>query len=53
MAQEARNMDIIGLQLCNEAISNAPGMYSWYDSTITAISNVDQSIPIYISDGWN
>jgi hypothetical protein len=53
MAQEAQNMDIIGLQLCNEATSNAPGMYSWYNSTIAAIANINQTIPIYISDGWN
>jgi aryl-phospho-beta-D-glucosidase BglC (GH1 family) len=44
---------VIGLQLCNEAMWDAPGMYQWYDSMISAISAVDPTIPLYISDAWN
>ncbi|KZF22188.1 glycoside hydrolase family 5 protein [Xylona heveae TC161] len=54
MAQEARAMDgVVGLQLCNEAIWDAPGMYAWYDSVIGAILHVDNTMPLYISDAWN
>ena len=54
MAQEARLMDgVVGLQLCNEADTNANGMYAWYDSVIAAIAPIDGPMPIYISDGWN
>ena len=55
MAQEIRNTPlegVIGLQVCNEAEYNAPGMYAWYDSVIAQISSIDPSIPLYISDGW-
>jgi aryl-phospho-beta-D-glucosidase BglC (GH1 family) len=44
---------VIGIQLCNEAIANAPGMYDWYNSVISGIAGVDSAIPIYISDGWD
>ncbi|KAI9794540.1 MAG: Glucan 1,3-beta-glucosidase 3 [Peltula sp. TS41687] len=54
MAQEAKYMDgVVGLQLCNEAIRNAPGMYSWYDTVIAQIAVIDSTMPIYISDGWD
>jgi aryl-phospho-beta-D-glucosidase BglC (GH1 family) len=45
--------EIIGIQLANEAEWDAPGMYEWYDQCIAAISAVDPTIPIIISDGWN
>lgn len=44
---------VIGIQVCNEAGWDSPNMYSWYDNCISAISSVDPSIPVYISDGWN
>ncbi|KAI9837963.1 MAG: hypothetical protein M1819_006117 [Sarea resinae] len=54
MAQEAKAMDgVVGIQLLNEAGWNAPGMYQWYDSVIAAISQVDPTMPLYISDAWN
>jgi len=54
MAQEIHGMNgVIGLQLCNEAIYAAPGMYEWYDSVIGAINAVNNTLPIYISDGWD
>ncbi|OCK74292.1 glycoside hydrolase family 5 protein [Lepidopterella palustris CBS 459.81] len=55
LAQQVRDgLDgVIGIQLCNEADWEAPGMYLWYDRCITAISAIDASIPIYISDAWN
>lgn len=54
MAQEIASMDgVIGLQLCNEAESAAPGMYEWYDSVIGAINAVNDTLPIYLSDGWD
>lgn len=56
IAAEVKNRGlegVVGLQLCNEAISNAPGMYSWYDSVISSIVQIDSTIPIYISDAWD
>jgi len=55
MAQEVRGgLDgVVGIQLCNEAVYGAQGMYQWYDSVIAAIGQVDASIPIYISDAWD
>ncbi|KAH7402349.1 glycoside hydrolase superfamily [Phaeosphaeria sp. MPI-PUGE-AT-0046c] len=45
--------DIVGIQLVNEAGWDSPGMYEWYDQCISAISAVDPSIPVIISDGWD
>lgn len=44
---------VTGLQLCNEAVYGAPGMYQWYDTVISVISSIDPIIPLFISDGWN
>jgi aryl-phospho-beta-D-glucosidase BglC (GH1 family) len=44
---------VVGLQLCNEAVWDAPGMYQWYDTVISSISAVDSTIPLYISDAWD
>jgi aryl-phospho-beta-D-glucosidase BglC (GH1 family) len=44
---------VVGLQLCNEAEWNAPGLYQWYDAVISAISAIDSTIPLYISDAWD
>jgi aryl-phospho-beta-D-glucosidase BglC (GH1 family) len=46
-------LGVIGIQLCNEAITNAPGMYDWYNTVISAIRSLDFTMPIYISDGWD
>jgi hypothetical protein len=46
-------IDAIGLQIVNEAEHEAPGMYDWYDKMISAISAIDSTIPLYISDGWD
>jgi hypothetical protein len=45
--------EIAGIQLVNEAEWDAPGMYEWYDECIAAISAIDPTVPIIISDGWN
>lgn len=44
---------VIGLQVCNEAVSNASGMYDWYDTLLSSISAIDPTIPLYISDAWD
>ncbi|KAI9849426.1 MAG: Glucan 1,3-beta-glucosidase 3 [Sclerophora amabilis] len=54
IAQQARTMDgVVGIELVNEATANAPGLYQFYDSVIGAISQVDSTMPVYISDGWD
>jgi aryl-phospho-beta-D-glucosidase BglC (GH1 family) len=54
LAQDAQTgSEIAGIQLINEAEWDAPGMYEWYDQCITAISAIDPTIPVIISDGWN
>lgn len=44
---------VIGIQVVNEAAYDAKGMYDYYDAAIEVIGAVDQSIPVYISDGWD
>ncbi|KAH8662850.1 glycoside hydrolase superfamily [Tricladium varicosporioides] len=55
IAREVHNgmEGVIGIQVVNEAVFNATGMYDWYDQVIQTIGEVDESIPIYISDGWD
>jgi hypothetical protein len=54
LASEAISMEnVIGIQPCNEAAADAPGMYEWYDSVVCAVHSIDSSMPIIISDGWN
>ena len=44
---------VIGIQLCNESLWDPPGMYPWYDRAISELSNISNTLPIYISDGWD
>ena len=56
VAREATNgsmNNIVGLQLCNEAERDAPGMYKFYDAALARIAAVDADLPVYISDAWN
>ena len=54
MAQEAASMEgVVGLQVCNEAMWDAPGLYKFYDRVIERISELNPTLPIYISDSWN
>ncbi|KAF2824714.1 glycoside hydrolase [Ophiobolus disseminans] len=54
LARDAQTgSDIAGIQLVNEAEWDAPGMYEWYDECIAAISAIDPTVPVIISDGWN
>ncbi|KAJ4361821.1 Glucan 1,3-beta-glucosidase 3 [Neocucurbitaria cava] len=54
LAEDARTgSEIAGIQLANEAMWEAERMYEWYDECISAISAMDASIPVIISDGWN
>ncbi|KAF1360906.1 glycoside hydrolase [Lizonia empirigonia] len=54
VAHEARSgLDIAGIQLVNEAEWDSHRMYEWYDEAVAAISAIDPSVPVIISDGWN
>ncbi|KAF2264928.1 glycoside hydrolase [Lojkania enalia] len=44
---------ITGIQIVNEAVWESDRMYEWYDNCVSAISAIDPSIPVIISDGWN
>ncbi|MCJ1284201.1 Glucan 1,3-beta-glucosidase 3 [Xylographa opegraphella] len=44
---------IVGIQVCNEAIYGAPGAFDFYRHLTNAVSAIDPSIPLYISDAWN
>ncbi|KAL9125638.1 MAG: hypothetical protein Q9217_005191 [Psora testacea] len=51
-----RNVEAcVGIQLVNEASWGAwdEGMGSWYEHVITAVGQVDRSVPLYISDAWD
>ncbi|EXJ63771.1 hypothetical protein A1O7_00106 [Cladophialophora yegresii CBS 114405] len=52
-ARDPQLAGVIGVQLCNEAIIDPPGMYEWYNDMIQRISAIDPSLPVYISDGWD
>ena len=45
----------LGIQFCNEASWDARerGMYAWYEDVVSAIGNIDRSIPLYVSDAWD
>lgn len=54
IASEAKSgLDIVGIQIVNEAAWESAGMYDWYDNCIDAISAIDPNIPVVISDGWD
>jgi aryl-phospho-beta-D-glucosidase BglC (GH1 family) len=54
IAEQARCMEgVIGIQIVNEAQTNAKGMYDWYDHVLSEVSRIDPATPIYVSDGWN
>lgn len=54
LAKEISGMDgVVGLQVVNEAVWNAEGMYEWYEEVLRMVGEIDDSIPIYFSDGWD
>jgi aryl-phospho-beta-D-glucosidase BglC (GH1 family) len=55
MAEEVKcGMDgVIGLQVVNEAVADAKGMYAWYEEVLRQIRGIDSTLPIYVSDGWD
>lgn len=44
---------VIGIQVVNEAVWDAKGMYDFYETAIDVIGAVDDQMPVYISDGWD
>jgi hypothetical protein len=46
-------LEVAGIQIINEAQWEAPCMYRLYDECLAAISAVDSSIPVIISDAWD
>lgn len=54
VAKDVKELDgIIGIQICNEAVPGAKGMYEWYDKIIAAVASIDTKVPLYISDAWD
>lgn len=56
MAQEATSSNmpgVVGIQVCNEAKWDPPGMYDFYDTVIAKVAQIDPTLPVYISDGWD
>jgi len=54
IASEISHMDgIIGLQIVNEVDYSSANMTDWYDNAIKAISSIDRTLPVYISDSWD
>ena len=44
---------VVGLQLCNEADWESPGLYRFYDAALARVPPIDSRLPIYISDAWD
>lgn len=56
IAQEVTHHElsgVIGVELCNEAIRDAPGIDEFCDEVIEITAAINPSLPIYISDGWD
>lgn len=54
VAREARGMDgVVGVQVVNEACWGAKGLYEWYENVLRGIAEVDDQVPVYISDAWD
>jgi aryl-phospho-beta-D-glucosidase BglC (GH1 family) len=54
MVMEFREMEgVIGLQVVNEAVWGAEGLYEWYEEVLGVVEEIDDTIPVYISDGWD
>ncbi|KAJ4304667.1 Glucan 1,3-beta-glucosidase 3 [Kalmusia sp. IMI 367209] len=54
VAQEAvAGLPLTGLSLVNEPNNESDNLYQWYDDAIDAISAIDPSLPIVISDAWD
>ncbi|KAF2249054.1 glycoside hydrolase family 5 protein [Trematosphaeria pertusa] len=51
--EASSGLDIVGIQTVNEAEWESERMYEWYDDCIAAISAIDPSIPVIVSDAWN
>ena len=43
----------LGIQMCNEACWGALGIWEWYEGVVRAVGEVDVSLPLYVSDGWD
>lgn len=54
IAHQATKMEgVAGIQVVNEAETNAVGMWEWYDSVLAEFSKIDPTMPVYISDAWD
>ena len=56
MAREVKGEKVkscAGIELCNEASWDAEGLYPWYEDAIKAVGAIDETIPLYVSDGWD
>lgn len=46
------SINVVGVQIVNEAAWTAKGMYDWYEDVLESAGRIDSTIPIYISDAW-
>lgn len=54
IVQQCRSIEgVAGVQIINEAEHNAEGMYRWYDRVLAETSQIDPTMPIYVSDAWD
>ncbi|EWC44259.1 hypothetical protein DRE_01085 [Drechslerella stenobrocha 248] len=54
IARETCDMPaVVGLQLVNESVWQASGMYQFYDTAIDALHQINPRLMVYISDGWD
>ncbi|KAL1600486.1 Glucan 1,3-beta-glucosidase 3 [Paraconiothyrium brasiliense] len=51
--ESAAGLQLAGLSLVNEPDTDSETIYDWYDETIHAVSSIDSSLPIVISDAWD
>lgn len=51
--ESAAGLELVGLSLVNEPDKESEALYDWYDEAIVAISKIDSTLPIVISDAWD
>ena len=44
--------NVVGLELINEPAANS-SLWSWYQSTFTALRSISPDMPLYIGDAWD
>jgi hypothetical protein len=51
--ESAAGLQLVGVSLVNEPNKDSENLHDWYDEVIDAISAIDSSLPVVVSDAWD